>query len=146
VNPPEVDPGGTITASGTGFDICRASWAIAIEGTPVTSAAETASDADQRSASLNVPRDATPGPYRVVARCDSGAGERIVGEATFIVRGPATTTTTTSSTVPETTTTTQKPGNGNTTTTSTPATSSTTTTATDGGGGAGGDGGVAAAP
>jgi penicillin-binding protein 1A len=130
VNPPEVDPGDTITVSGSGFEVCRTSWSVAVEQLGLTSTPETGNDADQRSASLTLPGDAAPGSYTAVARCDGGAGERVAAQATFTVRGP--TTTTTSTTAPDETTTTTKPGNGNTTTTSTPSTTEpTTTTAAD---------------
>lgn len=127
LQPPEVDPGQMITASGTGFELCRASWSISVEGLPLASVPETGSEADQRSASLLVPDDTEPGAYTVVARCDSGAGERVVGRGTFTVRAPATTTSSTEA--PSTTTTTEKPGNGNPTTST-----SSTTTPPDGGG------------
>ncbi|HEX4868487.1 MAG TPA: PBP1A family penicillin-binding protein [Acidimicrobiales bacterium] len=131
VAPPEVDPGGSITVSGSGFDLCRASWSVAVEGTPLASTPETGSDADERSATIQLPADIAPGSYQVVARCDSGAGERTAGSATFVVRGPTTTSTeSTTTTAPDATTTTTRPGNGNTTTTSSSTTSPSTTTTT----------------
>jgi membrane peptidoglycan carboxypeptidase len=132
VEPPEVDPGGTITVRGTGFGFCRTAWSVVIEGTPVASPVDAGSDADERAVALAIPQDTAPGTYRVVARCDSGAGARDAAEAQVVVRGEASTTTSSTST-------TEPPGNGNTTTTSSTTTSSTTTT-TDGGGGGGGPG------
>jgi len=123
VSPPEVDPGATITVSGTGFGFCQASWSVAVEGTPLTSPPETGSDAEERSAALPLPEDIAPGQYRVVALCDNGAGPREAASATFTVREPATTTESTTTT--GSTTTTEPPGNGNTTTTSTTTTSTT---------------------
>jgi len=120
VEPPEADPGATITARGTGFGFCRASWSVAVVETPIASAPETGSDAEERTATIQLPPDIAAGSYRVVARCDSGAGARDVAESVLVVRGPATTTTTS-------TTTTTRPGNGNTTTTSSTTTSTTTT-------------------
>ena len=133
VTPPEVDPGATVTVQGSGFGFCRSSWSVALEGTPAASAPETGSDAEDRSASLTVPADLAAGTYRVVARCDSGAGVREAGSAALVVRGPATTT---SSSVPESTTTTQKQGGKTSTTTTSSTTSSTTTTTTGSGQGA----------
>ncbi len=123
VSPPEVDPGATITVSGTGFGFCRASWSVAVEGTPLASPPETGSDAEDRSATIQLPDDIAPGEYRVVAICDSGAGPREAASATFRVGGDTTTTeSTTTTSEPEETTTTKPPGNGNTTTTSTTTT------------------------
>jgi penicillin-binding protein 1A len=133
VEPPEVDPGATVTVRGTGFGFCRSAWSVAIDGTPVASSPEAGSDADERVAALTIPEDIAPGTYRVVARCDSGAGMRDAAEAQLIVRGKATTTTSTSSTVPDTTTTTKKNEPPPSTTTS----SSTTTTQAGGGQGGG---------
>jgi penicillin-binding protein 1A len=131
VEPPEVDPGATITVHGAGFGFCRAAWSVTIDGTPVSSPAQAGSSEEERSATLTVPADLAPGTYRVVARCDSGAGARDAAEATLVVRAPATTSTT----VPDTTTTdTGKP----TTTTTAPAS---TTTAAPAGGGAASQGG-----
>jgi penicillin-binding protein 1A len=132
VAPPEVDPGGRVTVTGTGFGFCQASWSVAIDGTPIASAPETGSDADERSAALDVPADLAPGSYRVVARCDSGAGARDAAEATLVVRGPTTTSSSSSSTtsVPDTTTTTR--GGGRPTTTTSSTSSSTTSTTTGG--------------
>ena len=119
VSPPEVDPGATITVSGTGFGFCQASWSVAVEGTPLTSPPEAGSDAEDRSATLQLPEDIAPGQYRVIAVCDSGAGARETASATFTVREPATTTESTTTTTEPDETTTTRPGNGNTTTTST---------------------------
>jgi membrane peptidoglycan carboxypeptidase len=127
--PPEVDPGGTVTVTGTGFRFCTGSWSAHLEGTPVSSAADTGSSNEERSATLTIPADLAAGSYRVVARCDSGAGARAAAQATLVVRGPATTTTT----VAETTTTTDGGQNGRSTTTSSTTTSSSTTTTTGGG-------------
>ena len=135
VAPPEVDPGGSVTVSGTGFGFCRTAWSVAIDGTPIASAPETESTAEDRSATLNVPVDLPPGSYRVVARCDSGAGVRDAAEATLVVRGPTTTSSSsssTTSTVPESTTTTR--GGGRTTTTTSSTTTPPTTDTTTGGG------------
>jgi penicillin-binding protein 1A len=121
LSPPEVDPGGTVEVSGTGFRFCRASWSVALEGTDVTSAPETDSEEADRRATLQVPEDTQPGSYQVSARCDSGAGPRVVAQATLVVRGPEETTTT----EPEETTTTAS------TTTSSTTSSTTTTTEPD---------------
>lgn len=121
-----------MTVSGTGFGFCRTAWSVAIDGTPIASAPETDSTAEDRSATLSIPVDLAPGSYRVVARCDSGAGVRDAAEATLVVRGPTTTSSSsssTTSTVPESTTTTRGGGRTTTTTSSTttpPATDTTT--------------------
>jgi hypothetical protein len=130
--PPEVDPGGTVTVTGTGFRFCTAAWSVHLEGTPVSSAADTGSASEDRSATLTIPTDLAAGAYRVVARCDSGAGARGAAQATLVVRGPATTTTSTA----ETTTTTTDGGQSGRSTTTSSTTSSSTTTTTAGGGAA----------
>src|SRR5690606_22078064 len=33
VSPSEVEPGATVTVSGSGFELCEASWSVAVEGT-----------------------------------------------------------------------------------------------------------------
>jgi penicillin-binding protein 1A len=126
VSPPEVEPGGTLTVSGTGFGFCRASWSVTVPGTEVASAPDTGSEDDDRSATLTLPADIEPGRYEVVASCDSGAGPRDAARAGFVVRGPE----------EETTTTTSEPDDGGgdddgtTTTSSTSTTTSSTTTST----------------
>jgi membrane peptidoglycan carboxypeptidase len=101
----EPDPGAAITVRGTGFGFCQASWSVAVEGTTLTSPPETGSSAEERTATLTLPEDIAPGSYRVVARCDSGAGSPDAAQAALTVRGPTTTSTT-----PGTTTTSQPGG------------------------------------
>jgi membrane peptidoglycan carboxypeptidase len=128
IDPAAGDPGATITAKGTGFAQCVAGWYVSIgaaQSSPQTGAVD-----DQRSASLTVPADAPPGPQKVQAWCDIGAGPRAVAEATFTVNGATTTSTTgttstTATTLPASTTTTSPKS-----TTTTTSTSSTTTTTT----------------
>ncbi|MGK2949009.1 MAG: transglycosylase domain-containing protein [Acidimicrobiales bacterium] len=103
LSPPEVDPGGTVEVSGTGYGFCRASWSVVVEGTDVASTPETGSDEEDRRATIQVPEDTAPGSYKVSAVCDSGAGARVAAQATLVVRGPEEETTTT--TEPEETTT-----------------------------------------
>ena len=122
--PAEVDPGGTVTVSGRGFDLCTSSWSVAIEGTSVASAPQTGSAEDTRQTTIAVPADLAPGAYRVVARCDSGAGARDAASTTLMVRAPDASTTTTSST----TSTTAKPGKKKPTTTTSSSTSTSTST------------------
>ncbi len=126
VSPTEVEPGATLTVQGSGFGLCQASWSVALEGTTVASAPETGSTEDARTASLTVPEDLDPGTYRVVARCDSGAGARSGASAEVVVAGP-TTTSSSSTTDPEATTTTERGGGPTTTSSSTTSTSTTTT-------------------
>jgi hypothetical protein len=95
VSPTEVEPGATLTVSGTGFGFCRVSWSVAIHGTDVSSGPDGGGDAEERSTTLRLPDDIEPGSYEVVARCDSGAGPRDAARATFVVRGPEEETTTT---------------------------------------------------
>jgi membrane peptidoglycan carboxypeptidase len=130
VSPPEVDPGATITVSGTGFGFCQASWSVAVEGTDLASPPEAGSDAEERSATLQLPEDIAPGEYRAVARCDSGAGAGEAASAMFTVREPATTTESTTTTEPDETTTTN-PGNGNGNGGGATTSSTTTTTTTE---------------
>src|SRR5690606_16433042 len=85
VTPPEVQPGGTINVTGTGFGFCRAAWSVVVEGTPLASPPDTGSDAEDRSASIRLPDDIAPGDYQVVASCDSGAGAREAARAGFRV-------------------------------------------------------------
>jgi penicillin-binding protein 1A len=123
VEPAEADPGATITIHGTGFAHCRTSWSVAVEGTPLASAPDAGSSESARTATLTLPADLAPAAYRVLARCDSGAGPQDAAVATLTVRGlqtPSSSSTTT--TLPDESTTTD-PGNGNTT-----STTSTTTT------------------
>jgi membrane peptidoglycan carboxypeptidase len=133
VEPTEVEPGASVAVRGTGFGFCRVSWSVALAGTPVASAPETGSTQEDRVAALTIPEDLAPGEYRVVARCDSGAGARDAAQATLVVRGPATTTTTESTT----TTTEKQTGKSTTTSSSTSSTSSTTSTTTGGNSGQG---------
>src|SRR5690606_18104662 len=83
VSPPEVDPGATITVSGTGFGFCQASWSVAVEGTDLASPPEQDSDAEERSATIQLPDDIAPGEYRVVALCDSSAGPTEAASTAF---------------------------------------------------------------
>ncbi|MEY2404131.1 MAG: penicillin-binding protein [Acidimicrobiaceae bacterium] len=119
VDPPSGDPGSSITAKGTGFAQCVAGWYVTIGSTQ--SSPKTGSVDDQRSATLTVPVDASPGPQKVQAWCDLGAGAQPVAEATFTVNGATTTSTSAPSTTAPPPTTTTPP-------TSTSTTSSTTTT------------------
>ncbi|MGQ0432236.1 MAG: transglycosylase domain-containing protein [Microthrixaceae bacterium] len=129
VAPAEVDAGGTVTVTGRGFELCKTSWSVALEGTPVTSAPEARSTKDERTASIVVPVDLPAGSYRVVARCDSGAGPREAASTTLIVRAPATTSSSTSPST-STTSTTKPQGKPTTTTTSSSSTSTSSTTST----------------
>ncbi|MFZ6003532.1 MAG: transglycosylase domain-containing protein [Actinomycetota bacterium] len=122
--PSEVDPGATITVRGVGFSFCRASWWVVLDGTPVASPPDTGSTADERTATLVIPADLAPGSYRVIARCDSGAGSRYGAETSIVVRGPTTTS------GPLQTTITTGKGGGKPTTTSSSSTTTTTTTTT----------------
>ena len=123
LDPPEVEPGATVAVRGSGFGVCRASWAVVLEGTDVSSPPETGSLEVERSATITVPADLTPGRYRVVARCDSGNGLGDLAAADLVVLGP--TTTTSSTLVPDVTTTTEELGQPTPTTTSAPTATST---------------------
>ena len=72
VSPPSVMSGATVSVTGTGYDTCTVSWSVNLQGLPAASPPQTGSDSDQRQASLTVPAGIPPGPYQVVALCDSG--------------------------------------------------------------------------
>lgn len=126
LNPAEAEPGSAVNVQGSGFGVCRASWSVAVVGTAVSSPPETGSSEDARSAAITVPDDLDPGTYRVVARCDSGAGERDAATADLVVLAPAGSTTSTSTSVPEATSSTSDPGEPPTTSTTTAPTTTST--------------------
>ena len=95
VSPTEVEPGGTLTVSGIGFEFCTTSWSVAVPGTDVASDPDGGGESDDRSATLTLPDDIEPGSYEVVARCDRGTGPRDAARAGFVVSGPEEETTTT---------------------------------------------------
>jgi len=126
LDPAEAEPGSAVNVQGSGFGVCRASWSVAVVGTAVSSPLETGSSEDARSAAITVPDDLEPGTYRVVARCDSGAGERDAATADLVVLGPSGSTTSTSTSVPEATSSTSDPGEPPTTSTTTAPTTTST--------------------
>ena len=130
VSPSRVEPGERVVVDGSGYQVCINGWQAVIEGgagTRTESAPDGGSKDSERTADLTVPPGAAPGPYRVVALCDFGAGPRPYGPEAALTVGPDPASTTT--TGPSTTTTT-KPGNGNGRTTTTTAPTTTTTTST----------------
>jgi penicillin-binding protein 1A len=94
VEPAAVDPGETVTVSGSGFEDCVDGWHVTLEPGGVSSPVEEDSESSERSARLRVPDDAAPGRATITARCDIGTGETAAGEATLEVLGPPETTTT----------------------------------------------------
>ena len=148
---PSVDAGQAVDVVGNGFQTCRASWFVVLEGPTsvaeqpagaadgalppapepvlVESTPDTGSDESTRRTSVQMPASAVPGTYQVSARCDAGAGPQPLGPpATVEVRvdpSATTTTSTTSTTVveqePTTTTSTSSPRQNTTTTTTTQA-------------------------
>ena len=131
VEPSSVQPGSVIAVRGSGYERCTASWSVTVDGTPLASRPETGSDADDRAASLTLPRDLAPGEYTAVAHCDAGGGPQEAARARFSVLPPSTTAGPTSTNPPATTATTRPPRRATTTTppatTDPPAPSSTTT-------------------
>jgi penicillin-binding protein 1A len=140
---PSVDAGAAVDIVANGYQLCRTSWFVVLEGptsvaeqpgddqppvTPVLveSPPDTGSDESTRRTSVQMPADAVPGTYQVSARCDAGAGPQQLGPtATVEVRIDPSATTTTSTT---TTTEPEEPEETTTTTTAPPQTTTTTTT------------------
>jgi membrane peptidoglycan carboxypeptidase len=109
-------PGAAITAMGTGFEDCTASFVVeatpAAGGPAVRSAVESGSNSGARTARLTLPADAAPGAWRAVALCDEGVGPEARAEVTFTVEAPPPPTTapaptTTAAPAPTTTATTK---------------------------------------
>jgi penicillin-binding protein 1A len=101
VDPGTVEPGDTISVTGSGFEDCEASWWVSLDPAGAQSSAEEGSDSDERSAELQVPDDAAPGAATVTAWCDVGIGPNEAGSATVEILGPPTTTTTSTTEAPE---------------------------------------------
>jgi penicillin-binding protein 1A len=127
-------PGAVLTATGTGYYACVASFMVeatpAAGGAAVRSAPEVGSTSGGRTAQLTLPADAAPGAWRAVALCDDGTGPAPRGEAPFTVEGPPPTTaapapTTTAAAARSTTTATTAPARSSTTTVPKPTTTTT---------------------
>lgn len=134
VSPGDVDPGGRVVVSGSGFDLCVNGWNVVIDGpeggvkpVPTTdaeltgtdeveapqpqgervhleSAAQPGSTDSDRRAELIVPGKAATGTYRAKANCDSGSGLQPFGPTASFTVGGGAPTTTTSSSTSSTST------------------------------------------
>ena len=108
VNPAAVDPGATITVTGTG---CSTAAGVLATATPMlitppgpnasglkavtTGAPVAVTGAGDYAATLTVPSDAAGGPYLVHVRCDGASASIVSLDASVTVVGPPDTTTTT---------------------------------------------------
>ena len=123
VDPPAIDPGGTVTVSGDGFQRCAVSWSVLVDDGS-TSSPETGSNAEHRSAQVTTHPAIGPGAHQVQAVCDDGTGSHAIASTTLVINGGSTSTTPPSSPGPSTTT------NSTATTTTTAPKRTTTTTST----------------
>jgi penicillin-binding protein 1A len=88
VEPSTVEPGESITVTGTGFEDCVESWYVVLEPGGARSTPEEDSDQSDRATDLSVPEDTPPGPATITAWCDLGTGAAEAGVTGLEVLGP----------------------------------------------------------